>query len=80
MHGCPGFPATVVLPSYSLENEMKKFAFLAALLAVLISGCATPVSSGAPTPYASPAGGQASPWMTAYGCDANIAARYGQRC
>jgi hypothetical protein len=59
---------------------MKRLAVLAALAAALTTGCASKPFTGQHTPWPSPAGGSKSPWMTAYGCDAVVAARFGQKC
>ena len=53
----------------------------ALLLVAATAGCANPAMTPVPmVPYGAPSATSANPWMTAAGCDREIASRHGKTC
>jgi hypothetical protein len=53
----------------------------AVLFVIATAGCANKALTPVPmVPYGAPAGESATPWMTAAGCDRDIASRHGKSC
>ena len=60
-----------------------KFLHVAAALLIVLgtAGCANPAMTPVPmVPYGAPSATSATPWMTAAGCDREIANRHGKAC